>query len=292
MQERQAECPQHVSTFNEAAVEPSEPTVAPAGGSQQALQPTVCPGPGLPLIPRRVAEQIKRNEYVDFAELPPAKGKGKRPAHGLEGQVVVVQAADLVRLRRIISDLATWLQCYAIYAAVKGTLHPANIQELMAYQAVIARASRKFKWPSWIVYDQNFGQEAAGNPSQSWVKVEPSLYAQCFTGQEVQGEGWCTTCQGVDHSTADCPFQPWKRPQLAAAHHHGGPRRAKYAKSLIGSGVIARMAGSASLPMFAMYVKALTQCHDAGASQGQPRCRGKAEHLPRNRTLIIEHSKA
>ena len=208
-------------------METSEPTVAPAGGSQQALQPTVCPGPGLPLIPRRVAEQIKRNEYVDFAELPPAKGKGKLPAHGLEGQVVVVQAADLVRSRRIIPDLATWLQCYAIYVAVKGTQQPASIPELMAYQAVIAKASRKFKWPSWIVYDQNFRQEAAGNPSQSWVKVEPSLYAQCFTGQEVQGEGWCTTCQGVDHSTADCPFQPRKRPRLAMASSNPPPRGAK-----------------------------------------------------------------
>jgi hypothetical protein len=154
---------------------------------------------------------------VDFAELPPAKGKGKLPAHGLEGQVVVIQATDLVRSRRIIPDLATWVQCYAIYTAVKGSHQPGLVPELMAYQAIIAKASRKFKWPSWVVYDQNFRQEAAGNPDTPWSKVEPSLYAQCFTGQETQGEGWCTTCQGVDHASADCPFQPRKRPRAAGS---------------------------------------------------------------------------
>ena len=41
----------------------------------------------------------------------------------------------------------------------------------MAYQMTIAKASMKYKWPSWVVYDQNFRQEAAGNPSQSWAKA-------------------------------------------------------------------------------------------------------------------------
>ena len=107
--------------------------------------------------------------------------------------MVVVPAADLVRSRRILPDLATWMQCYAIYVAVKGVHHPDNVPELMAYQAITAKASRKFKWPSWVIYDQNFRQEAASSACQLWAKVEPSLYAQCFTGQEVQGKA------GVPH---------------------------------------------------------------------------------------------
>ena len=209
-----------IATIEESADDPPAPVAAasqPAATMPAATTPTVCPGPGLPLITKKVMEHIQRGEYVDFAELPPAKGKGKLPAHGLEGQVVVVQAADLVRSRRIIPDLATWMQCYAIYVAVKGAHSPDGVPELMAYQAIIAKASRKFKWPSWVVYDQNFRQEAASCAGQSWARVEPSLYAQCFTGQEVQGEGWCTTCQGVDHTTADCPFQPRKQPRPAAA---------------------------------------------------------------------------
>ena len=43
---------------------------------------------------KKVGGKIETNEYIDFGELPPAKGKGTIQA--FEGQVVVVQAADLV----------------------------------------------------------------------------------------------------------------------------------------------------------------------------------------------------
>ncbi len=75
----------------------------------------------------------------------------------------------------------------------------------MGYQALIAKASKKFKWPSWVVYDQNFRQDAAGNPDLPWAKVDSSLYAQCFTGQEALRESWCSKCQGLDHQSAECP---------------------------------------------------------------------------------------
>jgi hypothetical protein len=101
--------------------------------------------------------------------------------------VVVIQATDLVRSRR--PGHVGPVLCH-LYGS-EGSHQPGLVPELMAYQAIIAKASRKFKWPSWVVYDQNFRQEAAGNPDTPWSKVEPSLYAQCFTGQETQGEGWC-----------------------------------------------------------------------------------------------------
>jgi len=37
----------------------------------------------------------------------------------------------------------------------------------------IPRASQKYRWTLWVVYDQNFRQEAMNNPSKSWTKVEP-----------------------------------------------------------------------------------------------------------------------
>lgn len=55
---------------------------------------------------------------IDFSELPPAKGRGRQASQSLDGQVVVVQAADLLQSRRIIPDLATWTQCYALYVTV------------------------------------------------------------------------------------------------------------------------------------------------------------------------------
>ena len=117
-------------------------------GHGQLLTPI---GPGFPALPRRLVEQIRANEYVDFMELPPAKGKTRPVTHPQEGQIVVVQAADMPSARRTIPDLVTWTQCFGLYVAVLASQQPHRVPELMAYQGIIAKASLKYKWPSWVV---------------------------------------------------------------------------------------------------------------------------------------------
>ena len=168
-------------------------------------------GIGLAALPKKLMEKIQANEYIDFNELPPAKGRSKGLPQMLEGQVILIQSADLVQSRKMIPDLATWLQCYSLYVAVMAAKHPERITELMAYQSQITRASARYKWPAWLVYDQNFRQEAANNPSQSWARVDPSIYAQCFTNQGLTSENWCEQCQCLDHVSAQCPVKPRKR---------------------------------------------------------------------------------
>lgn len=197
----------------------------------QAAQPLSTVGPGLPSLPKRLMEKIRANEYVEFSELPPAKGKSRTLSQAMEGQVLVVQAADLLQTRKVIPDFATWSQCFALYVAVLAPQQPARIAEFMAYQSIIAKASKQYKWPAWIVYDQNFRQEAAGDPSQSWAKVDPSVYSLCFTGQAMSSENWCSRCQCLDHATANCPAQPsrkraWSASQSApATQYRAGPSR-------------------------------------------------------------------
>ena len=187
-------------------------------GATSAAPQLVQVGSGFPALPKKLVEKVKANQYID---LPPAKGKSRPMSQALEGQVLVVQAADLLQSRRIIPDLVTWLQCFALYVAVLAPEQPERIADLMAYQALIAKASRKYKWPAWIVYDQNFRQEAAGK-SQPWAKVDPGIYAVCFTGQAVSTENWCSHCQGLDHSTGNCPSNPRKRQWGGAANSWGG----------------------------------------------------------------------
>ena len=91
-----------------------------------------------------------------------------------------------------------------------------RVPEIMAYQTIILKASQKYRRPSWVVYDQKFCQDAAGNLSQSWAKVEPSLYAQCFTGQAVSAENWCSRCHSLEHASINCPFHPRKHTWDAA----------------------------------------------------------------------------
>ena len=75
-------------------------------------------GIGLPALPKKLVDKIEAGEYIDFTELPPARGKSRSILPKVEGQVQVVQAMDLLQSRRVIPDLATWLQWFAIYAAV------------------------------------------------------------------------------------------------------------------------------------------------------------------------------
>ena len=115
-------------------------------------------------------DRILSNEYIDFSELPPAKGKVQPLHQSFEGQVILVQAEDLLQSRKLIPDLPTWVQCFPIYVAILAQKQPARIPELMAYATTIATASKKYKWPVWVVYDQNFRQEASCNPCSSRCK--------------------------------------------------------------------------------------------------------------------------
>ena len=92
--------------------------------------------------------------------------------------------------RKIIPDLAVWSQCFSLYVAVLAAHQPRRVPEMTAYQTIISKASQKYRWLSWVIYDQNFCQDAAENPSQSWAKVVPRLYTQCYTGQAVSAENW------------------------------------------------------------------------------------------------------
>ena len=65
--------------------------------SIDAAQPMICLGSGLPALSKKIVAKILANEYMDFSELPPAKGKGHTIPQSLEGQVIVVQAADLLQ---------------------------------------------------------------------------------------------------------------------------------------------------------------------------------------------------
>ena len=180
--------------------------------STSEFQPSlVSIGQSLPLLPRKLIQQIKAGEYVDFSELPPAKGRQLAPPNYMS-QLVLVQLHEVERQRKLIPDFLTWSQCFAIYTAVLGRDQPHRIPELMAYQLEIAKCAKKYKWPSWVIYDLNFRQEAASKPGMSWATVEPSIYTQCFNSMvKDPSDVWCRTCQALDHATAFCPLMPQQK---------------------------------------------------------------------------------
>ena len=153
---------------------------------------------GLPALPKKLIEQIQNGQYMYFCELPPAKGCTRPLSSQEEGHIVIVRAEDLTASRKLIPDLATWMQCFAVYTAVITDKEPDRINNLLTYMVTIAKPS---SWLSWVVYDQNFWQEAANNGLKGWSTVDPSFYTQCFTYAAVSREKWCKSCQSIDHGS-------------------------------------------------------------------------------------------
>ena len=56
-----------------------------------------------------LVERICKNKYMDFAELPPARGRSRDPAQVAEGYILVLQPGDLMPARWAILDLAAKL---------------------------------------------------------------------------------------------------------------------------------------------------------------------------------------
>ena len=84
-------------------------------------------------------------ESIDFAELPPAKGKVSGIPNLLEGPIIVVQAADLMESCKLIPDFATWVQCFCVYMAVVCSKEPERTINMLAYLSPIVKCSLKYR---------------------------------------------------------------------------------------------------------------------------------------------------
>ena len=152
---------------------------------------------------------------MDFSELPPAKGKGRASSQDWDARILLLQVHQTENPRRLIPDFPTWAQCFALFATVKASHQPSMIAELMAYMVEMAKYAKRFQWPSWVIYDQNFRQEMATRPGLVWSRADPAIFSQCFLGMAKQSaEAWCRYCHSVDHTSDLCGDAPRKAPRM------------------------------------------------------------------------------
>ena len=168
--------------------------------------------PELPALSLKMLQKIWADEYIDFAELPPAKAKPPNMPQYLEGRILLLQTQELEgNSRKAIPDFITWAQCFALYTAALVQKQPSQAADLMGYFFLMANNAKKFKWPSWLVYDQNFRQRMADTQDKAWAKTHSGLYASCFLHPQKVAEAWCKTRHGTDHVTSLCPLTPPSR---------------------------------------------------------------------------------
>ena len=100
--------------------------------------------PGLPSISAALRDAILAGQFVDLTELPPAKGNVKPISGELEGKVLLLRPADLWQARKLIPDIETWFQCFALYSTVVRSRFPERATSLFLYAANSAKVSLAF----------------------------------------------------------------------------------------------------------------------------------------------------
>ena len=162
-------------------------------------------GDGLAPVPPKLASQIRQWEYADMGVMLLEFWMGKEEeAASKKGQS---------RRSRKVTDIFTWLQCYATYVSVLGPHAPEVIPELMAYMATIIRVSQDYQGLAWVRYDAGFRRQAALTGNRLWSRVNSTLYTVCFTGN-AQTTTRCELCFGSTHSAKDCALQGDPDPEM------------------------------------------------------------------------------
>ena len=161
-------------------------------------------GEGLPPVPPKLAERIKRWEYIEMSELLPEFWS--KP-DDMDNK----QAA--ARRRRQVTEIFTWVQCFATYTSVLSGSYPETVPELLAYLVTITRVSQDFAGLAWVRYDASFRRQAAITGNRKWSQVNPSLYSICFTGR-AQHANRCELCFSATHVTKECALGAEADPEL------------------------------------------------------------------------------
>ena len=151
-------------------------------------------GEGLPPVPARLAAKILRHEFVEMHKLLPEFWQDHK-----EGG----KAGDRAKAKGRALNLKVWLQCYAAYVGVLGPKYPHEVPELMAYMISIIRASQEDEGLAWAAYDAAYRWQTAAQGKTEWSRVNPSLYAICFTGKARRADR-CDRCLSTTHKAEDC----------------------------------------------------------------------------------------
>ena len=164
-------------------------------------------GGGRSPVPYKLAQKIRRWEFVDMGELLPEfwcsyrddKGTVKRPSSS--------------RRTRKVTEIFTWVQCFNTYVSVLAPAHPETIPEPMADMSTIVRTSQDFSGLAWVRYNAGFRRQAALTGNKLWSQINATLYTLCFAGNALATTR-CELCFASSHSTAECEQRGEADPEM------------------------------------------------------------------------------
>ncbi len=125
-------------------------------GVRRGDAPGASAGEGLPPVPGKLSEKIRKWEYVEMAELlpefwtsPKEEGNGTRRSS--------------LRRTHQVTDTHTWVQCFATYVGVLAGRYPESIVELMAYLIQTCVQSLRGPHPAVVCTSQEHARIAGSS---------------------------------------------------------------------------------------------------------------------------------
>lgn len=179
-----------------------------SGKGSQVSDPPFVVGEGLAPVPAKLVTKILRGEYVDMSELLRDNIEAERRQMGLQNG----QPPYLAQGRREVPDILSWVQCFGTYASVVISKYPERRHQLIAYLITMVREARRCGGRGWQAYDAMFRQQAAGDTSTDWSKLNSSLYASTFLACANGSGKSCSHCLMTDHTVGECAAAAVSRP--------------------------------------------------------------------------------
>lgn len=146
-------------------------------------------GEGFPPVPAKVVARIEKGDYVDLKDLlqqKPSMDESNLSDLEEQGIVVVTAGKQWRSQKRQIRDLATWVEAFMTYVAIRARKSPELVGDLLAYSSLIARGARDYRGNGWLVYDFQFRRLAAACGSVTkWSVKDVSLWNETVGRQEV-----------------------------------------------------------------------------------------------------------
>ena len=177
-------------------------------GGIKAIGAGVFMGEGLPPVPCRLADRIRRWEFIEMFELLP-----KLLADPKGGKSGVKQPSRARGCKRV-QDVSVWLQCFAAFIGLVAKSSPEAVPALMAYMISIIRASQEYEGSAWAAYDAAFRRQAAATGQRDWEKINSSLYTICCMGKARRAQR-CNSCLSAAHTTSECYSLGEEEPDMA-----------------------------------------------------------------------------
>ena len=170
------------------------PALPPLGLPSEDDPPSVSTGvstviaEGLPPLPTKLIERIRRWEYVDLAFLLDDHRQPESFTFQPSGcgQILVIDQEQAQRRRRQITDILSWLKAFSCYMAVltsADSTTPTQATGLIAHLHLILQLSQELG-PQWMKYDVDFRQWAAARNVRQWGELNFTIYGHCLSAQQ------------------------------------------------------------------------------------------------------------